>query len=171
LSKLTAESYIRLFYELYRLPYTILSYANVYGPRQLPKGEGGVVSVFLERIKLGATLSVHGDGEQTRDFIFVSDIVKANLAALDRGNQETIQIGTSQRTSINEVLSHLSGIHGFNVETASTARRDGDIKHSCLCNKKALQLLGWSPEIDIKKGLKETYFYGQDRLNSDWGMQ
>ena len=133
--------------------------------------EGGVVSVFLERIKLGATLSVHGDGEQTRDFIFVSDIVKANLAALDRGNQETIQIGTSQRTSINEVLSHLSGIHGFNVETASTARRDGDIKHSCLCNKKALQLLGWSPEIDIKKGLKETYFYGQDRLNSDWGMQ
>jgi UDP-glucose 4-epimerase len=157
LSKLAAESYIRLFYELYRLPYTILRYANVYGPRQLPKGEGGVVAVFLDRIKNGESLSIHGDGKQTRDFIFVTDVVNANIAALGRGDQQTIQVSTSQRTSIIEILSTLSEIHGQLVETTLTPSRTGDIKHSCLDNKKAGQLLEWSPAIDISTGLTETY--------------
>jgi UDP-glucose 4-epimerase len=157
LSKLTAESYIRLFYELYRVPYTILRYANVYGPRQLPKGEGGVIAVFLNRLKTAGTLSVHGDGEQTRDFIYVSDIVAANIAALDRGAQQTIQISTSKKTSINDILNRLAIIHGENIRTVFTASREGDIKHSCLNNEKAQDLLNWHPRVDISKGLNETY--------------
>jgi UDP-glucose 4-epimerase len=157
LSKLTAESYIRLFYELYRVPYTILRYANVYGPRQLPKGEGGVIAVFLNRLKTAGTLSVHGDGEQTRDFIYVSDIVAANIAALDRGAQQTIQISTSKKTSINDILNRLAIIHGENIRTVFTASREGDIKHSCLNNEKAQNLLNWHPRVDISKGLNETY--------------
>ncbi len=157
LSKLTAESYIRLFYELYRVPYTILRYANVYGPRQLPKGEGGVIAVFLNRLKTAGTLSVHGDGEQTRDFIYVTDIVAANIAALDRADQQTIQISTSKKTSINDILNRLAIIHGENIRTVFTASREGDIKHSCLNNEKAQDLLNWHPLVDISKGLNETY--------------
>ena len=88
LSKLTAESYIRLFYALHRLPYTILRYANVYGPRQTAKGEGGVVAVFLDNIKKGKPLMIHGDGEQTRDFIYVKDVVQANIAAVIKGTKK-----------------------------------------------------------------------------------
>lgn len=157
LSKLTAESYIRLFFELYRVPYTILRYANVYGPRQLSKGEGGVIAVFLNRLKTADTLSVHGDGEQTRDFIYVSDIVAANIAALDRGAQQTIQISTSKKTSINDILNLLAMIHGENIQTVFTASREGDIKHSCLNNEKAHDLLNWQPTVDISKGLTITY--------------
>ncbi|CAM3043994.1 NAD-dependent epimerase/dehydratase family protein [Filibacter tadaridae] len=171
LSKLTAEQYIQLFHELYRLPFTVLRFANVYGPRQLPKGEGGVVSVFLERIKMNGSLRVHGDGEQTRDFIYVTDVVNAIRAAMEHGHQQTIQISTAKRTSINEILNHLSDIHGFSVDTISAADRPGDIKHSCLCNKKAKSMLKWSPKVSILEGLTETYLYNQVQLDVDWGMQ
>jgi len=166
LSKLTAESYIRLFYELYRQSYTILRYANVYGPRQLPKGEGGVVSVFFDRLQKGGHINVHGDGKQTRDFIYVKDIVAANIAALEYGDQETIQVSTSLRTSINEILSLLTSIHGVSISKEFTEPREGDIKHSCLCNKKAKDLLNWQPEYTIEDGLIETYAY-QQQVESD----
>ena len=123
----------------------------------MPKGEGGVVSVFLNRMKTGGPLNVHGDGEQTRDFIYVTDIVSANIAALSRGNQETIQVSTSNRTSINEILNHLTSIHGSLLQTVFTEPRQADIKHSCLSNEKARQLLDWHPRVDIINGLKETY--------------
>ncbi|MEK4064913.1 NAD-dependent epimerase/dehydratase family protein [Peribacillus sp. FSL R5-0717] len=157
LSKLTAESYIRLFHQLYGLPYTILRYGNVYGPRQTAKGEGGVVAVFLDRIKKGMPLSIHGDGEQTRDFIYVKDIVNANIAAVNQGHQETIQVSTAQKTSVNHLLKMLTQIHGSKVNTVHTSGRTGDIKHSCLDNKKARQILKWHPKIDIFHGLSETY--------------
>jgi UDP-glucose 4-epimerase len=157
LSKLTAESYIRLFHQLYGLPYTILRYGNVYGPRQTAKGEGGVVAVFLDRIKKGMPLSIHGDGEQTRDFIYVKDIVNANLAAVNQGHLETIQVSTAQKTSINQLLNMLTQIHGSKVNTVHTSTRAGDIKHSCLDNKKARQILKWHPKSDIFQGLSETY--------------
>lgn len=159
LSKLTAESYIRLFYELYRQSYTILRFANVYGPRQIPKGEGGVVSVFFERLKKGGNIHVHGDGKQTRDFIYVKDVVAANIAALNHGDQETIQISTSQKTSINDILGLLTAMYGINITKEFTAPREGDIKHSCLCNRKAQEHLKWQPLYSIEKGLKETHAF------------
>lgn len=159
LSKLTAESYIRLFYQLYKLPYTILRYGNVYGPRQTAKGEGGVVAVFLDKIKQGLPLRIHGDGEQTRDFIYVKDVVQANIAAIERGHQETIQISTAQRTSINHLVSLLIQIHGSPIDTIHTSARTGDIKHSCLNNKKAHQLLQWQPQTNILDGLTQTFIF------------
>ncbi|MGE1163236.1 NAD-dependent epimerase/dehydratase family protein [Peribacillus simplex] len=159
LSKLTAEAYIRLFHQLYGLPYTILRYGNVYGPRQTAKGEGGVVAVFLEKLKKGMPLSIHGDGEQTRDFIYVKDIVHANIASVDRGNQETIQVSTAQKTSVNQLLKMLTQIHGSKVNTVHSAGRTGDIKHSCLDNRKARQSLNWYPKTDIFNGLSETYTF------------
>jgi UDP-glucose 4-epimerase len=158
-SKLTAESYIRLFYLLYRLPFTILRYGNVYGPRQLPKGEGGVIAVFLDRIKKREILTIHGDGEQTRDFIYVKDIVLANIAAIDRGHQETFNVSTSRTTSINQLTDYFKKIHGSPIDSVLVDGKKGDIKHSCLNNEKALQSLEWKPVFDIHGGLEKTYDY------------
>ncbi|OAS84628.1 NAD-dependent epimerase/dehydratase family protein [Metabacillus litoralis] len=167
LSKLTAESYIRLFYQLYGLSYTILRYGNVYGPRQTAKGEGGVIAVFLEKIKKGMPLSIHGDGEQTRDFIYVKDIVQANIAAMERGHQETIQVSTSKRTSVNHLLKYLMQIHVSTIDVVHTPARKGDIKHSCLDNSKACQMLNWKPQVDILQGLTETYTFSHNKNNVD----
>ncbi|WP_176345130.1 GDP-mannose 4,6-dehydratase [Priestia aryabhattai] len=159
LSKLTAESYIRLFNNLYGIPYTILRYGNVYGPRQTAKGEGGVVAVFLDKLKKGASLNIHGNGEQTRDFIYVKDIVQANIASIQGGNQETIQVSTTQSTSINDLLKILKQLHSSKIATFYTSARIGDIKHSCLDNRKARQMLNWQPQFNISEGIKETYNY------------
>ena len=114
-------------------------------PTVRPKGEGGVVSAFLDRRQKGGHINVHGDGQQTRDFIYVKDIVAANIAALELGDQETIQVSTSQKTSINDILSLLTEIHGISIQREFTAPREGDIKHSCLCNEKGRNLLNWNP--------------------------
>lgn len=159
LSKLTAESYIRLFHQLYGLSYTILRYGNVYGPRQSAKGEGGVIAIFLDRIKKGMPLMIHGDGEQTRDFVYVKDIVRANITAVEKGDQETIQVSTGKSISINHLVKMLTQIYGSPIETIYTHARTGDIKHSCLDNKKARQLLQWNPQVDIFNGLTETYTF------------
>ncbi|MDP9579598.1 UNVERIFIED_ORG: UDP-glucose 4-epimerase [Bacillus sp. 1751] len=159
LSKLTAESYIRLFFRLYGLSYTILRYGNVYGPRQTPKGEGGVVAVFLDRLDKGTMLNIHGDGEQTRDFIYVKDIVQANIAAIDKGHQEVIHASTTQRTSVNRLLKELEKIHGSKINISHTKGRPGDIKHSCLDSKKAHKLLEWHSQVSIFNGLTETYTF------------
>ncbi|MCY9017515.1 GDP-mannose 4,6-dehydratase [Priestia megaterium] len=159
LSKLTAESYIRLFSRLYGLSYTILRYGNVYGPRQTPKGEGGVVAVFLDRLNKGTMLNIHGDGEQTRDFVYVKDIVQANIAAIDKGHQEVIHASTMQRTSVNRLLKELEKIHGSKINISYTEGRPGDIKHSCLDSKKAHKLLEWHSQVSIFNGLTETYTF------------
>jgi UDP-glucose 4-epimerase len=159
LSKLSAEAYIRLFHRLYGVSFTILRYANVYGPRQTVKGEGGVVALFLNQLSKDQPLYIHGNGEQTRDFVYVKDIIQANLAAMNCGHQETIQVSTASRTSINQLTSFLSHLHGSELNTVHSAARPGDIKHSCLDNKKAHEILQWQPQYDIYAGLKETYHF------------
>lgn len=156
-SKLTPESFIRLFHRIYGIPFTILRYANVYGPRQTAKGEGGVVAIFLDRIRKGLPLVIHGDGEQTRDFVYVKDVVTANLAAVQQGHQEIIQIGTSARTSVNQLVEYLEGIHGSRIPVEYGPERPGDIRHSCLDNRKARRVLGWTPRYNAAAGLQETY--------------
>lgn len=157
LSKLTAESYIKLFSTLYNLPYTILRYANVYGPRQLPKGDGGVISVFLKRLKKGEPIYIHGDGEQTRDFIFVKDVVSANLAAFEHTVNQTLHISTGKRISINDLLQHIADIHNQPIIKTFTTARIGDIQHSCLSNERAKEYLHWQPTFSLSEGLKIAY--------------
>lgn len=156
-SKLSAELYIHIFSQLYQLPFTILRYGNVYGPKQTAKGEGGVIAVFLEKIRSHQPLNIHGAGEQTRDFIFVKDIVRANLRAVEQGDGGVFNISTGKATSIKEIVEKLIEIHGSKVVINYTAGRTGDIKHSCLMNEKAEKLLGWSPQVSVLQGLEETY--------------
>lgn len=157
LSKLAAENYIRIYRELYQLPATILRYGNVYGPRQTPKGEGGVVAVFLERLKNKQPLFIHGDGRQTRDFVYVKDVVKANLAAVCKGDGQTLHVSTGKPTAIREVAAILQSLYDGEIDILYSESRPGDIKHSCLRNEQTKESLNWSPDVDMAAGLKAAY--------------
>ncbi|UOQ48612.1 GDP-mannose 4,6-dehydratase [Gracilibacillus caseinilyticus] len=161
LSKLSAEFYIQLFHQLYQLPYVILRYGNVYGPRQTAKGEGGVIAVFMEKIRNELPLMIHGDGAQSRDFVYVDDVVHANIAAMASEQNGMVQISTGKRTSINQLVESLSSLHPKPLETLHKPGRIGDIKHSCLANQKAFDLLKWKPKTEIAQGIQYTYSYYQ----------
>lgn len=155
-SKLTCESYIKLFNQYKMLPYTILRYANVYGPRQTADAEGGVVSIFLNNITENKPLVIYGDGEQTRDFIFVKDLAKANVAAITKGDNEIINLGTETATSINRLFYMSRDILESNIVPIHESARAGDIPNSFLANSKAKKLLNWIPSYTLEEGLKET---------------
>ena len=123
LSKSTAERYIQLFNNLNQVPFTILRYANVYGPRQTSKGEGGVISIFFEKILNGEAPFIYGNGEQTRDFIYVKDIARANVLAINKGTNEIFNIGCNTKTSVNELLKMMTALasvtYDFHFETST----------------------------------------------------
>lgn len=159
LSKWTGEQYIQLFSRMYGLPFTILRYGNVYGPGQTAKGEGGVIALFMERLAKGEPLHIHGDGEQTRDFIYVGDIVKANLAAAAAGAGDgcVLHAATGWSTSVNSIARLLQELHPKDVELRYGSARAGDIKHSCLSPEHTAGTLGWRAGQNIRAGLKATY--------------
>ncbi len=164
ISKHTPEHYISMFNELYGLDYTILRYANVYGPRQDAEGEGGVVSIFVDRILQQKPISIFGDGCQTRDFIYVEDIADANLLAIKNGSREVINISTNSQTSVNELLKVLSVINSTFIEPDYQLIRLGDIRHSYLDNNKAQNKLSWQPRYTLFEGLDRTLrYYKTDR--------
>jgi len=163
ISKHTPEHYIKMYGELYDLKYTIFRYANVYGPRQDPKGEGGVVSIFVDQMLAEERPMIFGDGGQTRDFIYVADLVKANLMALDQGDNVLVNISTENRDSVNDLVDYLNQILPYDLEPVYKEARQGDIRHSSLANSKAKELLGWTPDYDFKTGLKQTINYYQNQ--------
>jgi UDP-glucose 4-epimerase len=159
ISKHTPEHYIKMYNELYNLKYTIFRYANVYGPRQDPKGEGGVVSIFVDKMVAEERPVIFGDGQQTRDFVHVYDIVKANLLALDNGDNILLNISTQSRDSVNDLVDYLNQILPYDLKAIYQEARKGDILHSSLANEKAKELLGWTPDYDFKDGLEQTVGY------------
>jgi UDP-glucose 4-epimerase len=159
ISKHTPEHYIEAFSALYGIDYTILRYANVYGIRQDPKGEGGVVSIFVDRLLDKKTPLIFGDGEQTRDFIYVKDVVSANLAALRKTGSGLYNISRNEQTTVGELLRTMCGLLGRPFAPEYREPRPGDIVHSRLDNRAAMVGLGWKPEYGLSEGLKETCDY------------
>lgn len=164
ISKHTPEHYIKTYSVLFGLNYTILRYANVYGIRQDPKGEGGVVSIFVDKMLKAQDAYIFGDGKQTRDFVYVKDIVGANLAALNAGDGEIINIGTGVTTDVNELFAALKEISGVNKEPIYQPARKGDILHSYFNVNKAAQVLNWKAQYSLKKGLSETFNYYKEKM-------
>lgn len=162
LSKYTAEGYIRLFSRGIALKYSILRFANVYGPRQQSAGEGGVIAQFISRYGRGDSLNIYGDGEQTRDFIYVADVVAACCKALDMGDNQTVNISTGDGVSINRLWELLDGIIGCQSRPLYGPRREGDIIHSVLDNSKARNVLLWGPRITLREGLERTLRYAEN---------
>jgi UDP-glucose 4-epimerase len=158
-SKLAAEKYCYAFYKVHGLPITALRYFNAYGPRQGTSGYANVIAIFFQRIREGKPLTTYGDGEQTRDFVYVGDIVRANiLAAISpQAIGEIFNIGTGQAASVNQLISIISELSGREQAVIRATPRAGEVKHSRANIDKASRLLGYEPETDIRRGLSLTW--------------
>lgn len=156
ISKLTPEYYFNVFNNLYGLKYTVLRYANIYGPRQDALGEGGVISIFATRILTGQSPTIHGDGEQTRDFVYVGDVANANIKALTGGDLMTLNVGTGMGTSINQLFTVMAEIIGSELQPQYAGPRPGDVRHSCMDNGRITKNLKWQPQVSLKEGLANT---------------
>lgn len=159
-SKHTVEHYLYMYNVNYGLKYTVLRYPNVFGPRQDPHGEAGVVAIFTGKMLVGDPITIFGDGEQTRDFVFVGDCARANYLAVTIDHQPGIyNIGWSRPTSINEVFSALAKITDYSHPATHEAGKVGETRHIYLDASKANRELGWAPTITLDDGLRETVEY------------
>lgn len=157
LSKVTGERYVRLFGEEYGLSWTSLRYANVYGPRQDPYGEAGVIAIFCQNLLDGVAPEIHWDGDQSRDFVYVGDCARANLLALEGGDGQAYNIGTGIGTSINDLFRTLTEVTGKDLVPRRGPRRPGDVRHSYLDCSKVERELGWQAKIGLHEGLGRTW--------------
>ncbi|WP_112182716.1 MULTISPECIES: NAD-dependent epimerase/dehydratase family protein [Paraliobacillus] len=153
-SKLTAESYIETFAALHGLNYTILRYANVYGPGSLRIEDGNVISRFIDKLTSDNSPTIFGDGEQSRDFIFVKDVARANVAAITQGDRQTVNISTNNPTTLNELVDKLNIILEKNQKATYLPSRIGDISHSFLSNELAREKLNWESSYSLERGLR-----------------
>jgi UDP-glucose 4-epimerase len=156
-AKLAAEGYIELYGKLHGLRAGRLRYANVYGPRQDPHGEAGVVAIFARALLDGRQPVIFGDGEQTRDFVFARDVVRANLLAADRRFVGAVNIGTGQATTVNAIYGALARAAGTARPPAYGPPRAGDVRHITLGAAAAHRALGWKPEVTLAEGLAQTF--------------
>ncbi|MEA4961770.1 NAD-dependent epimerase/dehydratase family protein [Lutispora sp.] len=155
ISKYITERYIKLFNALCGLNYTILRYSNVYGIRQSISGEGGVIPCFIMHMLKGEKPTIYGNGDQTRDFIYVDDVARANILALEKGDNEIFNIGTGIEVSINDLLKSLSSIIGDCIPLYKREKK-GDIRYCYFDIRKSSGILGWEPEYMLKEGLDNT---------------
>ena len=165
-AKLTTEHYLSVYRNLYGLDYVVFRYSNVYGPRQISKSEAGVISIFISQILKGETCWVNGDGEQVRDYVYVADVVEANLRALS-SPVDCLNIGTGQTTSVNGLIDILSGITGQPVLHQHRPAIPGEVLKNVLDAGRAKSHLAWEPRVSIKDGIRRTFEYfsqGHDKI-------
>ncbi len=160
LSKLTMEQYMSLYQKTYGLDYVILRFSNVFGERQGDGGEGGVISIFAKKAADGQQITIYGDGEQTRDFIYAGDVADGIMAALRTEEVNNIYNLSSQtEISIRQLVTHLSAVAGRKLVPKYEPPRPGDIYRSCLNNMRASRGMGWTPKTPLEQALKNTYSY------------
>jgi UDP-glucose 4-epimerase len=166
LAKRVVCDYLRLYQELYGLDFAALALANVYGPRQDPHGEAGVVAIFARKLIAGSPATIHGDGSQTRDFVHVNDVVDAFIKAAKVDGGSLFNIGTGIQTSVNELYEALAS----QVDGASAAihgpARNGEVDASALDSTLANDVLGWIPKVDLGEGVRSVLAFERQRPNS-----
>lgn len=155
-SKLAAESYVAHYSRRSDMKAVTLRMANVYGPRQGSGGEGGVVAIFCERALVGDSVAIYGDGEQTRDYVYVADVADAFLMGLTSSESCTVNIGTALETSVNGLVAGIEAVTGRTLEREYRPARPGEIRHSSLEISRASSLLGWKPAHSFAEGLAKT---------------
>lgn len=156
ITKLASEKYLHYYFKEYGIPYVALRYGNVYGPRQNPHGEAGVIAIFTSRLLAGEAPVINGDGEQTRDYVFVGDVVAANMAALAHTDPDLLNIGTSRETTVNELFRILRDLVDPAIPETHGPGKPGEQRRSVLDASKARRVLGWSPSVDLRTGLSLT---------------
>lgn len=164
ITKLTTEKYLYYYNVEFNLTYAVLRYANVYGPRQNPHGEAGVVAIFTNKMLKGEKPIINGDGTQTRDFVYVGDVVRANLLALNKIENEIYNIGTGIETDINTLFRIIRNYINPDIPEEHGPAKPGEQKRSCLSYLKIKSALGWEPQVTIEEGLKKTVDYFKKQL-------
>lgn len=159
ISKLAVEKYLNFYNVQYNLKYSILRYANIYGPRQNPFGEAGVIAIFTSKMLNGEQPKINGSGLQTRDYVFVGDVVKANLIALNDENNDIYNVGTAIETNVNELFSALNKIIGKNFEEKHGPAAPGEQMRSVITSEKLFKRFGWKPSTALSDGLSKTVEY------------
>lgn len=155
-AKLASEHYLYFYSQQYGVSYVALRYANVYGPRQNPHGEAGVVAIFIEKMLRGEAPVINGDGLQTRDYVFVGDIVRANVAALTADYCGALNLGTGVETDVNTIFREIVRVGGFGVAEQHGPAKPGEQRRSVIDAGAAARVLGWRPEVDLGEGLRRT---------------
>jgi UDP-glucose 4-epimerase len=157
------EHFLYIYRANYDLDYTVLRFPNVYGPRQDPHGEAGVVAIWTAEMLNGGEPVINGTGEQERDFVYVGEIARANVLALTRGSGEILNLGSGVGTSINRVFHHLKEITDFPQEGEYAPAQPGDVFRTYLDAEKAQEVLGWRNEVELEEGLERTVAYFKAR--------
>lgn len=165
-TKHTPEHYLFMYRQLYGLNYTVLRYPNVYGPRQDPLGEAGVVAIFTGQMLAGEQAVVNGTGEQERDYVYVEDVVRANILALDKGDGEIYNLGCGKGTTVNELFLRLKEIVGYERDAVHGPPKAGETFRIYLDATKAERELGWSPMVDLEEGLRRTVEFFRSRATN-----
>jgi len=154
-AKLSVEKYLNYYYKFFGLNYVALRLANVYGPRQDPLGEAGVIAIFCNKLLKNEQPIIYGDGKQTRDYIFVDDVVNAGILALKQDKIGIFNVGTEKETSVNELFQKLTEVMDLKIEPIYNPSREGEQQRSCLDCSKIKKEFGWEPNYDLKKGIEE----------------
>lgn len=164
ISKLCGEQYLSYYQRVGGLQMVSLRYANVYGPRQDPDGEAGVVAIFIQKLLNNEQAIVYGNGRQTRDFVYVDDVVEANLAVMGQETQGTYNVGTGEETSINDLLRILIAHTNSTCKEVHGPAKIGEQIRSVIDSNKLRQELSWEPRIELREGLKRTVDYFRERM-------
>ncbi len=160
ISKYTVELYLHAYNQLYGLDYVSLRYGNTYGPKQNPKGEAGVIAIFIDNALKNKTLFINGDGKQTRDFTYVEDVATATLLALEKStNKRIFNVGSNNETSVNQIYKSLKRLLNINMNVKYRPVIKGEIYRMCLDNNLIKKKIGWKPKYDFKEGLKKTVWW------------
>lgn len=164
ITKLIGEKYLFFYNLTYGLKYVALRYSNVYGPRQNPHGEAGVVAIFCCKLLNGEQAIINGDGKQTRDYVFVGDVVRANLKAIEHPESDIFNVGTGKETTVNEIYSLINEAVGSNAEAKHGPAKDGEQFRSVIDYGKASKILGWKPEVELSEGIKSTVDFFSNQI-------
>lgn len=156
LTKLVDEELIKYFGEAYRLNYTILRYANVFGPRQKAQAGAGIFPIFMGEMKKKVRPYIFGDGKKSRDYVYVGDVARANVLALARGSRETINICTNRQITDQQVYDAIAKAMGFKQTATYRPRREGEVEHMAMSWAKAKKILGWRPMVKFEDGVRKT---------------
>lgn len=163
ITKLVSEHYLRFYGETYGIEAAALRFGNVYGPRQNPHGEAGVVAIFAQRLLRGEDVTINGEGTQTRDYVFVGDVVRAFVAALGREGSGIFNVGTGIETDVNQLFRHINRYTGAEAEERHGPAKPGEQQRSVLDISRTSEVLDWQPEVDVARGLEETVAWFKER--------
>ena len=164
ISKLAVEKYLFFYSTQYKLNYTVLRYANIYGPRQNPFGEAGVVAIFSSKLLKKEQTIINGSGKQTRDYVFVGDVVKANLLTITDEKSDIYNVGTGKETDVNELFSELNKITGNNAEEKHGPAAPGEQMRSVITSEKLFKKFKWKPDTELHIGLENTVDFFRNNL-------